>query len=170
MKKLAQALRVGVHAQLPIPFHCIDVYHHVQSCSVRSSWEGRYTPPYFYCTPISTLGWCKLFFNYRCCDLSCVNFLLRDLARKGPTFLLKKYKLWFKSPNKVPVTAVFLRTPGIDSLRESIPSWNWFSGGSTQEQCRFQLKKSAFLGDVQVLSILGSYSIPGMGFSSRNTS
>ncbi len=27
----------------PTPFHCI--YHHIQSCSVRSSWEGRYTPP-----------------------------------------------------------------------------------------------------------------------------
>jgi hypothetical protein len=33
------------------PFH--SSYHHVQSCSVRSSWEGRYTPtissyPYMY--------------------------------------------------------------------------------------------------------------------------
>jgi len=27
----------------PTPVHY--VYHHVQSCSVRSSWEGRYTPP-----------------------------------------------------------------------------------------------------------------------------
>ncbi len=27
----------------PSPFHYI--YHHIQSCSVRSSWEGRYTPP-----------------------------------------------------------------------------------------------------------------------------
>ncbi len=26
----------------PTPFH--SIYHHVQSCSVRSSWEGRYTP------------------------------------------------------------------------------------------------------------------------------
>ncbi len=27
----------------PTPFH--SFYHHVQSCSVRSSWEGRYAPP-----------------------------------------------------------------------------------------------------------------------------
>jgi hypothetical protein len=33
MEKLAQ----------PSPFHYI--YHHVQSCGVRSSREGRYTPP-----------------------------------------------------------------------------------------------------------------------------
>ncbi len=33
-------MRVGVHAHL---FHYI--YHHVQSCSVCSSWEGRYIPP-----------------------------------------------------------------------------------------------------------------------------
>ncbi len=26
----------------PTPFH--SVYHHVQSCSVRASWEGRHTP------------------------------------------------------------------------------------------------------------------------------
>ncbi len=26
------------------PFHCI-YYHHEQSCGVRSSWEGKYTPP-----------------------------------------------------------------------------------------------------------------------------
>ncbi len=31
----------GVHAHLPTPLH--SVYHHVQSCSVRTSWEGRYT-------------------------------------------------------------------------------------------------------------------------------
>ncbi len=37
------------------PFHYI--YHHVQRCDVRSSGEGRYTPPYFYSTPIWTL-WC----------------------------------------------------------------------------------------------------------------
>jgi hypothetical protein len=27
----------------PSPFHYI--YHHIQICGVRSSWEGRYTPP-----------------------------------------------------------------------------------------------------------------------------
>ncbi len=27
----------------PTPFH--SSYHHVQSCSLRSSWEGSYTPP-----------------------------------------------------------------------------------------------------------------------------
>ncbi len=27
----------------PNPFH--SNYHHIQSCSERSSWEGRYTPP-----------------------------------------------------------------------------------------------------------------------------
>jgi len=34
---------VGVGGFTPTPFHYI--YHHVQGCSVRSSWEGRYTPP-----------------------------------------------------------------------------------------------------------------------------
>jgi hypothetical protein len=27
----------------PSPFH--STYHHEQSCDIRSSWEGRYTPP-----------------------------------------------------------------------------------------------------------------------------
>jgi hypothetical protein len=46
IEKLAQA-REG-EGCTPIPFHYI--YHHEQSCGVRSSWEGRYT------TPISTLS------------------------------------------------------------------------------------------------------------------
>ncbi len=34
----------GVYHQCtPTPFH--PNYRHVQSCGVRSSWEGRYTPP-----------------------------------------------------------------------------------------------------------------------------
>ncbi len=41
MEKLAQA-SVG-RGCTPTPFHCI--YHHIQSCSVRSSWVGRYTHP-----------------------------------------------------------------------------------------------------------------------------
>ncbi len=41
METLAQAGEGG--GCTPTPFHCI--YHHVQSCGVRSSWEGRYTPP-----------------------------------------------------------------------------------------------------------------------------
>jgi hypothetical protein len=42
----------------PTRFH--DIYHHVQSCSVRFSWQGRYTPPvsslplYTLCPPQST--------------------------------------------------------------------------------------------------------------------
>ncbi len=39
-----------VHVHL---FHYI--YHHVQSCSVRSSWEGRYTPLYFVSIPLFSL-------------------------------------------------------------------------------------------------------------------
>ncbi len=43
MEKSAQPSEGGgVYA--PPPFHCI--YHHKQSCGVRSSWEGRYTPPF----------------------------------------------------------------------------------------------------------------------------
>jgi hypothetical protein len=42
MENIAQAgdVRVG---GAPTPFHYI--YHHVQSCTVLSSWRGRYTPP-----------------------------------------------------------------------------------------------------------------------------
>ncbi len=36
----------------PAPFH--SVYHHIKSCSERSSWEGRYTP-LFHLQPICTL-------------------------------------------------------------------------------------------------------------------
>ncbi len=41
-EKLAKASEGG--GCTPIPFHYI--YHHVQSCGVCSSWEGRYTPPF----------------------------------------------------------------------------------------------------------------------------
>jgi hypothetical protein len=40
MEKLAQPDESG--GNTPTPLHYI--YHHVQSCGVRSSWEGRYTP------------------------------------------------------------------------------------------------------------------------------
>ncbi len=40
----------------PTPFH--SIYHHVKSCSVRSSWEGRYTPR------ISSVN-----YSYVLCDL-----------------------------------------------------------------------------------------------------
>ncbi len=47
MEKLAQAGECGwVHAT---PFQYI--YHHIQSCGVRSSWEGRYTFPLFLLYP-----------------------------------------------------------------------------------------------------------------------
>ncbi len=36
-------LAEGWGASLPPFFH--PIYHHLQSCSVRSSWEGSYTPP-----------------------------------------------------------------------------------------------------------------------------
>jgi hypothetical protein len=39
-KNLPSLVRWGVHAH---PVHYI--YHHAQSCGVRSSWEGRYSPP-----------------------------------------------------------------------------------------------------------------------------
>ncbi len=42
-KKLAQAGEGGGWGCTATPFHCI--YHHVQSCGVCSSWEGRYPPP-----------------------------------------------------------------------------------------------------------------------------
>ncbi len=48
-------MRVGDAHCTPSPFHYI--YHHVHSCSVRSSWEGRYTPP------ISSLPVCTLWFR-----------------------------------------------------------------------------------------------------------
>ncbi len=50
IEKLAQAGEVGGYT--PTPFHYI--YHHVKSCSVRSSWEGRYT------SPISSVPLCPL--------------------------------------------------------------------------------------------------------------
>ncbi len=37
-------VRLGAQCT-PTPFH--SIYHHVQSCGVRSSWEGRYTPPIY---------------------------------------------------------------------------------------------------------------------------
>jgi hypothetical protein len=58
----------GVHGQ---PFHYI--YHHVQNCSVRSSWEGRYIPP------ISTLP------LYKCiCTRWYVSFFLNRLLLFSP--------------------------------------------------------------------------------------
>jgi hypothetical protein len=51
MEKSAQTIvRVGVHA------HPLSAYYHLQSCSVRFCWEGRYTPsisslPYMYSVP-----------------------------------------------------------------------------------------------------------------------
>ncbi len=42
----------------PTPFH--SSYHHVQNCSVRSSWDGRYAPPpHFISTPFCSL-WSSL--------------------------------------------------------------------------------------------------------------
>ncbi len=41
MVKLAQAGEGG--GCTPTPFHYI--YPHLQSCGVRSSWKGRFTPP-----------------------------------------------------------------------------------------------------------------------------
>jgi hypothetical protein len=43
MEKWAQAGEEGGGVHAHHPFHYI--YHHVQSCGVRSRWEGRYTPP-----------------------------------------------------------------------------------------------------------------------------
>jgi hypothetical protein len=62
----------------------------------------------------------------------------------------------------------------IDSLRESIPSWNGIDspegGGRTPERSRFQLQNLTFMEHGRLDSILGSYSIPGIDFSSHNLS
>jgi hypothetical protein len=44
MEKLAQSGDIWGCMARPNPFHYI--YHHVRSCGARSSWEGRYTPPF----------------------------------------------------------------------------------------------------------------------------
>ncbi len=49
IEKLAQAGKGGGGGGggcTPTPFY--SIYHHVQSCSVRPSWEGRYTHPSSY--------------------------------------------------------------------------------------------------------------------------
>jgi hypothetical protein len=51
IKKLTQDGEDG--GCTPTPFHYI--YHHVQSCGVCSSREGRYTPPISILYPICTL-------------------------------------------------------------------------------------------------------------------
>ncbi len=53
MEKLARASEVG--GCTPTPFHYI--YHHVQSCSVRSSWNGRYTHPISSLSLYVLCGW-----------------------------------------------------------------------------------------------------------------
>ncbi len=50
-KNKPSLVRVG--GCTPTPLHYI--YHQVQSCGVCSSWEGRYTHPYFLIYPICTL-------------------------------------------------------------------------------------------------------------------
>jgi len=52
-----------VEGCMPTPFYYIC--HHIQSCGVRSSWEGRYTPPYVYSTPICTL-WSVRYLHQSC--------------------------------------------------------------------------------------------------------
>ncbi len=59
---------------MPTPFH--SVYHHKQSCGVRSNWEGRCTPPppprgfllypYMYSVSLPTPSW----------PCSCVDMLI----------------------------------------------------------------------------------------------
>ncbi len=57
-------MRVG--GARPLPF-CYG-YHHVQSCSVRPSWVGRYTYPCFISTNKCTL-FCHYFRNFRLLSL-----------------------------------------------------------------------------------------------------
>ncbi len=42
-----------------VPYRTSVFYHHVQSCGVRSSWEGGYTSP-FSTLPLYILCWCCL--------------------------------------------------------------------------------------------------------------
>jgi hypothetical protein len=51
MEKLAQPGEGGGCTSTSFP----SIYHHVQSCSVRSSWESRYTHPYVLCALYSTM-------------------------------------------------------------------------------------------------------------------
>ncbi len=53
-KNYPRLVRVGGGGARRPPFHYI--YHHVQSCSVCSSWEGRYTPPISYLPPYVLCG------------------------------------------------------------------------------------------------------------------
>ncbi len=53
MEKSALAVEGG--GCTPTPFH--SSYHHVQSCSVRSSWKGRDTLPVFHLYPLRILWW-----------------------------------------------------------------------------------------------------------------
>ncbi len=54
MENLAEA---GEDGRWGGPFH--SIYHHIESCSVRSSWGGRNTPP------ISSLPLCTLWLRLR---------------------------------------------------------------------------------------------------------
>ncbi len=49
----------------PSPFH--SLYHHEQSCGVRSSWEGRYT------SPIATLPFFPLWYRVSLYTMSHIN-------------------------------------------------------------------------------------------------
>jgi hypothetical protein len=68
-----QWLLVRVRGARPSRFHCI--YHHVQSCGVRSSWEVRYIPPISTLLSICSL-WDKV--SSKLWNLSCFpyNFIL----------------------------------------------------------------------------------------------
>ncbi len=44
------------------------IYHHVHSCRVRSSWEGRYIPYISSLSPLCTLWW-KKYSCYKCPEL-----------------------------------------------------------------------------------------------------
>jgi hypothetical protein len=89
------------------------------------------------------------FFNLAPCPLRCL----------GPLTLTNRARI-FK----------LLRTSGIDST-ESIPSWNCSSGGGdvgSENEINSSFKHYHFMEHGRVDSILGSYSIPGIDFSSHN--
>ncbi len=91
----------GAH---PPPFHYI--YHHVQSYSVRSSWEGRHIPtfPLFHLNPYVLCGPSRrLTFSFRSKVIKGLSRLFKDPDSKGYYIQSSNFKL--------------LRGPRIDSMQ-----------------------------------------------------
>jgi hypothetical protein len=114
------------------------------------SWRGRSGGVGFGANPMPTTAKkaCRSFFILAPCPLRCL----------GPLTLTNRARI-FK----------LLRTSGIDST-ESIPSWNCSSGGGdvgSENEINSSFK-NYHMEHGRVDSLLGSYSIPGIDFSSHN--